>query len=264
MHAVMTHASMLRSMVRRDLESRYKGTLLGRLWPILVQLAQLLIYLYVFAVVLGVRINLPGMPDNNFSFGLWLFAGLLPWYAFSNGLGQAATAVIRQPNLVKKVAFPLGLLPMVPVLVAFVEMLVGLAVLLVLLTAMTRTIHWQLLLLPAVWFCQLAWTLGLSFLAACLTVYIRDVVHIIGIGLQLGFFLTPIVYPASRVPAPFRRWLFTLNPFATLAECTRALVLFGTLEHWQEFLFSTAVGVVVFALGVFAYRRVRTGFADML
>ena len=119
-------ANLLKTLVQRDLEARYKGSVLGNLWPLLNQLSQLLIYTYVFSIVLKVKLNLDGVPANNLTFGVWLFAGLLPWTAFMTGLLQAAPAVVNQPNLVKKVVFPLGLLPLVPVLSAFVESSLGL------------------------------------------------------------------------------------------------------------------------------------------
>lgn len=117
---------LLRTLVRRDLEARYKGSVLGNLWPLLNQLSQLLIYTYVFSIVLKVKLSLKGLPENNFTFGLWLFAGLLPWIAFSGGLMQAANSVVIQPNLVKKVVFPLALLPLIPILSTFIESSFGL------------------------------------------------------------------------------------------------------------------------------------------
>ncbi|NER84142.1 MAG: ABC transporter permease, partial [Leptolyngbya sp. SIO1D8] len=117
---------LLKTLVQRDMETHYKGSILGNLWPLINQLAQLLIYTYVFAIVLRVKLTLRGLPaDNSFVFGLWLFAGLLPWIAFSTGLTQASRAVVAQPNLVKKVVFPLTLLPLVPVLTSFVESTFG-------------------------------------------------------------------------------------------------------------------------------------------
>jgi lipopolysaccharide transport system permease protein len=130
---------LLRTLVRRDLEARYKGSVLGNLWPLVNQLSQLLIYTYVFAIVLKVKLSLQGVADNNFTFGLWLFAGLLPWIAFTSGLTQASTSVIAQPNLVKKVVFPLALLPLVPIFSAFIESSFGLALLIFLMALTTDT-----------------------------------------------------------------------------------------------------------------------------
>ncbi len=123
---------LLRTLVRRDLESRYKGSVLGNLWPLLNQIAQMLIYTYVFSVILKVKLSISGGGVNeNLTFGLWLFAGLLPWIAFSSGFSQTATSVLAQANLVKKVVFPLALLPLIPVFSAFVESTIGIAVLIV-------------------------------------------------------------------------------------------------------------------------------------
>jgi lipopolysaccharide transport system permease protein len=142
---------LLRTLVRRDLEARYKGSVLGNLWPLVNQLSQLLIYTYVFSIVLKAKISLAGIPENNFTYGLWLFAGLLPWISFTGGLLQAATSVISQPNLVKKVVFPLALLPLVPVLSTFIESAFGLVALIFFVALNTQTLHPTLALLPLVW-----------------------------------------------------------------------------------------------------------------
>ncbi|HEY9819339.1 MAG TPA: ABC transporter permease, partial [Candidatus Sericytochromatia bacterium] len=166
---------LLRTLVRRDLEARYKGSVLGNLWPLLNQLSQLLIYTYVFSIVLNVKLTLKGLPANNATFGLWLFAGLLPWIAFTSGLTQSASSVLAQPNLVKKVVFPLALLPLVPILSTFIESAFGLMALIVLVALSSNTLHTTLALLPLVWVPQLLLTAGLGYLVAGLTVFLRDI-----------------------------------------------------------------------------------------
>jgi lipopolysaccharide transport system permease protein len=255
---------LLWAMVARELEARFKGTVIGRLWPILGQLAQLLIYVYVFSFVLKVRLAVPGQPEGRLTFGLWLFAGLAPWMAFSNGLSQASGSVLRYPNLVKKVAFPLWQLPLVPVLVAFVEMLLGLGVLVILMLVTGSGLHWHVVLLPLAWGAALPWTIGAAYFAALLTVYIRDVQHLIGIALNLGFFLTPIVYPTSQIPAGLREWVLLLNPLATIVEAHRDFLIVGSLGHWQELVVTALQGVLVCVCGAAAFRRVQSGFADVL
>ena len=139
---IWTKFYLLRTLVQRDLDARYKGSILGNIWPLLNQLSQLLIYTYVFSIVMKVRLNLKGLPENNsLTFGLWLFAGLLPWIAFTNGLLQSSNSVVNNTNLVKKVVFPLSLLPLVPVLSAFVESTFGLMALIFLVAVTTKTIH---------------------------------------------------------------------------------------------------------------------------
>ncbi|MBE9125270.1 MULTISPECIES: ABC transporter permease [unclassified Coleofasciculus] len=256
---------LLRTLVRRDLDARYKGSVLGNLWPLLNQLSQLLIYTYVFSIVLKVKLSLKGLPaDSSLTFGLWLFAGLLPWIAFTGGLMQAAGSVVGQPNLVKKVVFPLTLLPLVPVFSTFIESACGLAALIVLVTVSSGTLNSTLALLPLVWIPQLLLTAGLGYLAAGLTVFLRDIPQTLGVVLNLWFYMTPIVYPASVIPDTWRDWVFWLNPLAAIGEVYRDLVLVGEVNHWGEWGVATAISLMVFYLGLSVYRRLRPAFADVL
>lgn len=259
-----TKFNLLATLVQRDLEARYKGSILGNLWPLLNQLSQLLIYTYVFAIVLEVKLNLKGLPANNITFGLWLFAGLLPWIAFTSGLTQATSSVIAQPNLVKKVVFPLALLPVVPILSALIESSFGLVALIILVAVSAHTLNSTLLLLPLIWLPQLLLTAGLGYLMAGLTVFLRDIPQTLAVVLNLWFYLTPIVYPASAIPAQWRGYVFWLNPLAAIAEVYRDLILVGHVNHWGEWSVATLVATVVFAIGLWCYRRLRPAFADVL
>jgi lipopolysaccharide transport system permease protein len=255
---------LLRTLVRRDLEARYKGSVLGNLWPLLNQLSQLLIYTYVFSVVLKVKLSLKTLPENNFTFGLWLFAGLLPWIAFSSGLIQATSSVVGQPNLVKKVVFPLGLLPLVPILSAFIESSFGLMALIFFVAATSHTLHPTLALLPLVWVPQLLLTAGLGYFTAAITVFLRDIPQTLGVILNIWMYLTPIIYPASAIPEQWRGWVFWLNPMTAIAEVYRDLILVGEVKHWGEWGVSSLIALVVFCGGLWCYRRLRPAFADVL
>ena len=194
-HPLLAKLDLLKTLVVRDLESRHKGSILGNLWPLLNQLSQLLIYTYVFSIVLKVKLSLQGLPENDLTFGLWIFAGLLSWNAFSMALVAASVSVTNQTNLVKKVVFPLALLPLVPVFSAFVESSFGLIALIVMVGLLAGTVKITLLLLPLIWLPQLLFTIGLSYLLAGLTVFLRDVPQTLGVLLNLWFYLTPLVYP---------------------------------------------------------------------
>lgn len=255
---------LLRTLVRRDLEARYKGSVLGNLWPLLNQLSQLLIYTYVFSIVLNVKLSLKGLPPNDFTFGLWLFAGLLPWIAFTGGLIQAATAVVGQPNLVKKVVFPLGLLPLVPVLSTFIESAFGLMALIILVAIVSHTLQPTLALLPLVWVTQLLLTAGLAYFTAGLTVFLRDIPQTLGVILNLWFYATPIIYPASLIPEGWRVFVFWLNPMTAIAEVYRDLVLVGQVTHWREWGVAFVVSLLLLYSGLTVYRRLRPAFADVL
>jgi lipopolysaccharide transport system permease protein len=255
---------LLRTLVRRDLEARYKGSVLGNLWPLLNQLSQLLIYTYVFSIVLRVKLSLSSLPENNFTFGLWLFAGLLPWIAFSGGLMQSAGSVVNQPNLVKKVVFPLALLPLVPILSTFIESSFGLMALIFFVAITSHTLQATLALLPLIWFTQLMLTAGLGYLAAGLTVFLRDIPQTLAVVLNLWLYLTPIVYPATAIPEQWRNWVFWLNPMTAIAEVYRDLILVGEVKHWGEWGVASAIAFIIFCCGFEVYKRLRPAFADVL
>ncbi|MGB3759546.1 MAG: ABC transporter permease [Rivularia sp. (in: cyanobacteria)] len=245
-----TKFDLLRTLVRRDLEARYKGSVLGNLWSIVNPLSQLLIYTYVFSVVLKVKLSLKGLPANeNVSFGLWLFAGLLPWIAFSTGLVQSAGSVIGQPNLVKKVVFPLSLLPLVPIFSAFIESSFGLILLIFFVALSSGTLHTTLALLPLVWIPQLLLTAGFGYLAAGLTVFLRDIPQTLNVILNIWFYVTPIVYPITSIPESWRNWVLWLNPLAAIVEIYRDFVLTGEVKHWGELGIAFIVSVIVFIIG---------------
>jgi len=255
---------LLRTLVSRDLEARYKGSVIGNLWPLLNQLSQLLIYTYVFSIVLKVKLTLKALPENNFTFGLWLFAGLLPWIAFSSGLSQAAGSVIGQPNLVKKVVFPLGLLPLVPILSAFIESGFGLMGLIVFVAFTSHTLHPTLALLPLIWIPQLLLTAGLGYLTAGLTVFLRDVPQTLAVFLNLWMYATPIIYPAEAIPKDWQVWVFWLNPMTAIAEVYRDLILEGQVKHLGEWAAATGISLFIFGAGLWCYRKLRPAFADVL
>nr|WP_290228026.1 ABC transporter permease [Trichocoleus desertorum] len=259
-----TKLDLLKALVQRDLEARYKGSILGNLWPLLNQISQLLIYTYVFSIILKVKLSLQGLPDNNLTFGLWLFAGLLPWIPFISGVTQAAASVITQPNLVKKVVFPLELLPLVPVISVFLESTLGLMALILMVAITSQTIHSTLWLLPLVWIPQLLLTAGLGYLFAGLTVFSRDIPQTVAVGLNLWFYVTPIIYPASAIPEQWRAWIFWLNPLTGIVESYRDLVLVGQFNRWAEWSIASFISLLFFLGGLWCYQRLRTAFADVL
>lgn len=255
---------LLKTLVQRDLEARYKGSILGNTWAILNQLAQLLVYTYLFSIVLKVKLDLRGLPSNDFTFGLWMFAGLIPWTAFTAGFSGAATSVISQPNLIKKVVFPLALLPLVPICTAFVESSFGLVLLIAFVAFSSQIIHPTLWLLPVVWLPQLLLTAGLGYLVAGLTVFLRDIPQTITVLLNLWFYITPIVYPAALIPESWRFWIFWVNPLTIVVEIYRDLAIIGEMQHWQELGVLWGIALSVFAIGFVVYRRLRPAFADVV
>ncbi len=261
---LLVKLNLLKTLVQRDLAARYKGSVLGNLWPLLNQLSQLLIYTYVFSVILKVKLPANNLPENSFTFGLWLFAGLVPWIAFTSGFMQAANVVVGQPNLVKKVVFPLSLLPLVPVLSAFIESTFGLMALIFMLAISSDTLHPTLFLLPLVWGTQLLFTAGLGYLTSGFTVFLRDIPQTLIVLVNLWFYLTPICYPATVIPEQWRELVFWLNPMAAIAETYRDIILVGEINHPGEWAVASLISLLIFGLGFWSYRRLRPAFADVI
>ncbi|WP_264325747.1 ABC transporter permease [Romeriopsis navalis] len=273
---------LLQTLIQRDLEARYKGAMLGRAWVILNQVAQLLVYTYAFSIVLRTKpAELSALPISNQSmaYGLWLFTGLVPWTAFTQGLTQGAVAVLNQPNLVKKVIFPLELLPLVPVGSALIESTMGLMLLLSAIVLAAKMLPWTIALLPLVWFPQLLLTAGLSYFTAGLTVFLRDIPQTLMVITNLMFYLTPIVYSASILPGDWKTLIFWVNPMAAIVQLYRDFLGFRGVEtiivngaettvqtpiHWGELGIVWSISILIFILGYGLYRRLRRGFADVL
>ena len=260
--------NLLRVLVQRELAARYQGSVFGNFWSVAHQVTQLVIYTFVFAVVLKVKLNQAALPkaavmDDTVLFGLWLFGGLVPWNAMTLSFMGSATSVVAQPNLVKKVVFPLVLLPLVPIATAFVDSTIGMMLLIVAVAFALKTVNLTLLLLPLVWIPQLLLTAGIGYLLAGLTVFLRDIPQTVSIAVNLLFYLTPIMYPIETVPEgfrPFMRW----NPGGILADLYRDLILWGQVRHAQEWGVLWVVSSIVFAIGFWVYRRLRPAFADVL
>jgi lipopolysaccharide transport system permease protein len=281
-HPGWEQLDLLKTLIQRDLEARYKGSLLGRFWVVLNQVAQLLVYTYAFSIVLKTKpAELSTLPIANEStaYGLWLFAGLVPWTAFTLGVTQGATSVLSQPNLVKKVIFPLALLPLVPVGSALIESSLGLMLLLTAIAFAAKMLPLTVLLLPIVWIPQGLLTAGLAYFTAGLTVYLRDIPQTLMVITNLLFYLTPIVYSASILPGDWKTLIFWINPMAAIVQLYRDLLGFRGWEtrlvdgiattlkvpiHWGELGIAWVVSLIVFAIGFGLYRRLRGGFADVL
>jgi lipopolysaccharide transport system permease protein len=269
-----TQLDLLLTLIKRDLAARYKGSLLGRFWLVLNQLAQLVVYTYAFSIVLRARPpEIQKLPlHENVAYALWLFAGLIPWTAFVAGVLPAATSVLGQPNLVKKVVFPLKLLPLVAIGTAMLESLAGVLILLTVMAFSLTAGHslpWQALLLPLLWIPQILLMVGLGYICASLTVFIRDIPQTLGIVLNLWFYLTPIAYSVANPDLP--QWLpdlvYRINPMAGIVQGYRdflGLKLTDVPIRWDAIGYSTLIAFVIFGLGYSLYHRLQKGFADLL
>lgn len=250
---------LLRVMVRRDLAIRYRGSFLGVFWAVLTPFLMMLLYTTVFSVFLKIRLSANDSPTT---FALYLLAGLLPWTAFSDIASRCTMVMLEQVNLVKKVVFPLEVIPLTIVGSTLVNHLVGLAVFLVAAAALSGP-HLSWLFLPALIAPLVLLSAGVGFFLASLGVFVRDLGQFVGLLLTAWMFLTPIFYAEALVPARFAP-LIGANPFTWLVRGYRQVVLVGQLPHWTSLMALYAVAVLVYALGYHWFHRLAAGFADVL
>jgi lipopolysaccharide transport system permease protein len=257
---LVDHREAIELFVRRDIQSRYINSILGLWWVVIQPLALLALYTFVFSYIMKMRLS---AGDGAGEFALYLFCGLLPWLAFADALTRSASVIVEQTPLIRKVVFPSEILPVHAVLSALVVEAVGLAVLLVGLTAWGRPPGWALLVLPLVLVLQFLFTTGVAWLLATLAVFIRDTRHFVGLGLTLWMFLTPIVYDVVYVPEQFR-WALTINPIWHIVDAYRGAVLDARLPSLGPMGLLAGLAVLTFLFGHWAFCRSKHAFADLL
>lgn len=251
---------LLQAFLMRDLHGRYRGSTLGLLWYIINPLLMLTVYTLVFSKIFGMRWG--NSDGGTVMFALNLFAGLLVNGFFAEALQRGCQSILSQPNLVKKVTFPLPILPLVVSLSSFVHFLLGSLVLLGLVMFQSEAplrLALLLLWLPP----MLLLASGLAWMVAALTVFIRDLAQIIGLGLSALIFLAPIFYPFSQVPEAFRSWML-LNPLTMPTEAMRAALLGGAELPGTWLLLYWAVALGIFFAGWHLFKFLKKGFADVL
>lgn len=249
---------LVREMVRRDLQGRYAGSTLGVLWVFVPPLAQLLLFTFVFSTVIRVPLDSHG---PRVGFAAWLFAALLPWMAVQDGLTRSATTITDNASLVKKLSFPRELLVVSVVSAALVhEAMAALVFVAVLIATQTLAPGGLALLLIAIPL-QVTLTLGLGLIAAAAHVFFRDLGQILGVVLMVWFYVTPIVYPETLVPQPWRGWL-SWNPLTPLVGLYRQAFFGGdlTVPAGTGGLALAALLLVAAGLGLFVW--LESVFAD--
>jgi homopolymeric O-antigen transport system permease protein len=258
--AIWRNRGLIRTMVRRDILGRYRGSFGGGLWTILMPMLLMLTYFFVFGVVLNAKFE--GDPSRS-GFALYFFAGMLPWLSFSEAAGRAPTVIWEHRNFVKKLVFPVETLPVNLVVTGLVSEFVMLAVfsagLWLARGRVPPTVAWLPLFLAP----QILFTLGICWFLAALGVFVRDLGQIIGFVLTVWFFATPIGYPETQMPAAAMA-ILSKNPMFTLARFYRAVFLEGHSPALYTLLKFWALSLVVFFGGYAWFYKLRRSFADIV
>jgi lipopolysaccharide transport system permease protein len=256
------HRDLIRQFTRREIEGRYRGSFLGLFWSFVNPLVLLLIYTFVFGVVFAAR--WPNAKTDNLSeFAITLFCGITAYNIFSESVGKAAHLVVGVPNYVKKVVFPLEVLPVSTLGAALFHSGISLIILLIARQVIAGSIPWTLVFLPLVILPLLLLCLGLSWFLASLGVFVRDINYTVALVIQVLFFLTPIFYAVENIPEPYRT-IIGFNPLTPIVENVRRVVLWGLPPQWAELLLWIAVTGALMVLGYAWFMKTKKAFADVI
>lgn len=248
-------------LIKREVIGRYRGSTLGILWSFLNPVLMLAVYTFVFSVVFKARWN--GGGDSKAEFALVLFAGLIVFNLFSECFNRAPGLILANVNYVKKVVFPLEILPLVSMGSALFHGLISLVVWLIFYLLFFGTPPITALALPVVLIPLILFTMGLSWFLAALGVYLRDAAQFIGILTSILMFMSPIFYPVSSLPSDVQH-LLLLNPLTPVIEQTRNVLIWNKLpEIWGTLLYFFAAALMCW-LGFAWFQKTRRGFADVI
>jgi lipopolysaccharide transport system permease protein len=240
-------------LTQHQLVSAHRFTILGWTWPLIRQLAQLGVIVFLFSNIVDLGVN---------NYAIFVFAGLISWTWFSTGVDAATTSLIGNRHLVMQPRFPPAVLPLVAVAVAFVDCLIALPVLLVM-TIVSGDLTWAVVFLPVLFAVQFVLTCGVALATSVVTVYLRDVRGIVAVGLTLLFYLTPVFYDTARVPDRYE-WVLRLNPLATLIEAYRAILLGSKFPPIGAAIGVTLASAALAVGGAFVFARLANGVVDEL
>jgi len=259
---IKNNRELLWQLVKRNVASRYRGSMLGFFWSLAQPLMMLCVYTFVFSVVFKLRWG-ERMAETQGGFALVMFCGMAFYNIFSESVSASAAVIVQSPNYVKKVIFPLEILPVAQVLSSCIVGMIWFVMLLIGIFWVNGSLPWTTVLLPVVLLPLMFFSCGIALFVASLGVYLRDIQYVIGIILQILFFMTPIFYPISAVPEKYQLPL-RMNPLSIMIEQGRDVLLRGQLPDWGFLGVSLLAGIVVTHLGMVWFYKTKKGFADVL
>lgn len=258
------HFDLLIQMTQREIQQRYKGSWLGMGWSMITPLIMLVVYTFVFQSVFQAR--WPGMiqeSNSGVQFALNLFVGIIFFTLFSDVMTRSPSIISQQPNLVKKVVFPLELLPWVIVLSALFQAMISFAILLIGTWLLLGSLPLSLLCLPLLLLIFLPLLFGMAWGLSGLGVYLPDTQHLTAMITTPLMFLSPVFYPISMLPEWAQPWLI-LNPLTVMIEAGRAIFFGSQWPALSLMLAYTLVALLILLIGALSFRKLRRGFADVL
>lgn len=257
------HRHLLLQFLIREIEAKYKGSALGLLWALITPLVMLLVYTFVFTAIFNAKWATADGPSSTGDYSLMLFTGFIAYNCFAESVLKAPMLIAGSQNLVKKVVFPIEILPVSVVGSMVVHTVCSLVILFAGILIIQGTLHMTALWLPLCYIPLIALTLGISWLVASLGVFLQDMGQFVTVAMQLLFFLTPIVYPITMPPEIVRPFLY-LNPLTSIIQNSRAVLVEGTPPEWWSLIPVTIVCLAIMLLGYAFFMKSKRAFADVI
>ena len=256
------HRLLIKQMAWRDVVGRYKGSVMGLLWSFLTPVLMLTVYTFVFSVVFKARWG--GDADESKSmFALLLFVGLIMHGLLAEVFNRAPSLILSNVNYVKKVVFPIEILPVVSFIAAFFHTLISLIVLLVAIFILNGSLQWTVIFIPFIILPLAILITGCTWVLASLGVYIRDINLTIGIITTVMLFLAPVFYSISALPEAYQPYLL-LNPLTFIIVQAREVLIWGHIPDWGGLTIYSVIALLVAWVGYAWFQKTRKGFADVL
>lgn len=260
--AFLRHRRLIIRMTKRDVIGRYRGSIMGMAWSFLNPLIMLAIYTFVFSVVFNARWGTDSSTSKT-DFAILLFVGMLVHGFFAECANRSPSLILENVNYVKKVIFPLEILPWVALGSSLFHAAISLFVLLLAQLVLNHSMPWTVIIFPLLLLPLLLATLGFSWFLAATGVYVRDVGQITTVFTTALLFLSGVFYPITSLPEQYQRWV-RLNPLAYLIEESRNVLILGRMPNFLELLLYMLVSLVVAWLGFAWFQRTRKGFSDVV
>ena len=252
---------LLPPLLLRDIKERYAGSVIGVFWTFLQPLLFILLYWLVFSQIMRIRIQ---TDTGEVPFFAFLLSGLLPWFAFQEGVMRGASSILDKRHVIKKVIFPTELFPLSSVISAFIHNGVGILIFLCGFFMWKGNISiQQISFIMVLLFLQILLTSGLSLLFSALSVYIRDIIQVLGVVFQAIFYMSTILYPITSVPETLKTFI-KLNPVTALAEAYHNTILYGRCPEIRDMIYLLFFTIGALIVGIYTFRKLKRGFADVL
>lgn len=256
------NSQLILQMTKREVIGRYRGSVLGIAWSFFNPILMLSVYTFVFSVVFKARWGASGA-DGKAGFALFLFVGMIVHGLFAECVNRAPGLILSNVNYVKKVVFPLEILPSVAMGSALFHAMISVAVLLSAQLLFNQSMPWTVIFLPVIFLPLVLMTVGFAWILSSLGVYVRDIAQTTGILTTVLLFLSPVFYPITALPENYQVWL-RLNPLTSIIEQMRNILIFGGMPKWVDLATVLIISIAIAVGGFWWFQKTRKGFADVL